>query len=146
MNEGQALREARQLLQQHGLFVQGWTAKLDKGVRRRGVCNYNNKSIGLSRQFVSLNDWETVRNTILHEIAHALVGPTHKHNSVWRNKCIEIGGTGETYSTGGEMMLYVGRCNKCNKQVGRFAREPRKVYLHSADNGTLTWNREIITV
>ena len=34
---------------------------------------------------------EEVKNTLLHEIAHALVGPGHRHNRVWRQKAREIG-------------------------------------------------------
>lgn len=34
-----------------------------------------------------------IRDTILHEIAHALVGPNHCHDLVWKAKCLEIGAT-----------------------------------------------------
>lgn len=38
---------------------------------------------------------ETVRNLILHEIAHALVGPGHGHREHWQNKARELGVTWE---------------------------------------------------
>jgi SWI/SNF-related matrix-associated actin-dependent regulator 1 of chromatin subfamily A len=34
------------------------------------------------------------KDTILHEIAHAIVGPHHGHDEVWRGKAVEIGCTG----------------------------------------------------
>ena len=36
-----------------------------------------------------------VRDTILHEIAHALAGPKHNHDKVWREKARAIGCTAE---------------------------------------------------
>ena len=36
-------------------------------------------------------DEKHVLDTILHEIAHALVGSHHKHDAVWKAKCKEIG-------------------------------------------------------
>ena len=32
-----------------------------------------------------------IKNTILHEIAHALVGSQHGHSQIWRKKAREIG-------------------------------------------------------
>ena len=37
------------------------------------------------------HDPDEVRDTILHEIAHALVGPGHGHDAVWKAKCVEVG-------------------------------------------------------
>lgn len=41
-----------------------------------------------------LHDEAEVRDTILHEIAHALVGPEHQHDEVWRRTAVRIGSTG----------------------------------------------------
>jgi predicted SprT family Zn-dependent metalloprotease len=53
------------------------------------------KCIKLSRYLVDLNGEDEVRETMLHEIAHFLVGATHGHDAVWRRKAIEIGCNGE---------------------------------------------------
>ena len=37
-----------------------------------GTCSYNKKEIRLSKWYVELNDLMSVRDTILHEVAHAL--------------------------------------------------------------------------
>jgi hypothetical protein len=37
---------------------------------------------------------EAIKDTIIHEIAHALT-KGHNHNNVWKRKCIELGGDGQ---------------------------------------------------
>jgi hypothetical protein len=36
-----------------------------------------------------------VRDTVLHEVAHALAGPQHGHDRVWRSIAVRIGCSGE---------------------------------------------------
>ena len=36
-----------------------------------------------------------IEDTVLHEIAHAIVGPRHNHDAVWKAKAREIGCAGE---------------------------------------------------
>jgi predicted SprT family Zn-dependent metalloprotease len=48
--------------------------------------------IELSKHYVLRNPEHEVLDTILHEIAHALVGPGHGHDEVWKAKCVEVGG------------------------------------------------------
>ena len=85
---------AEQLMEQHGLIDTGWRFQFDNAKRRFGVCDYRAKIIGLSKCLVELNDEARVRNTILHEIAHALT-PGHGHDSIWSRKAREIGSDGE---------------------------------------------------
>ena len=59
------------------------------------VCRFGKRQIGLSRPLTELHSEEEVRDTILHEIAHALVGPEHGHDRVWRAKARAIGSSGE---------------------------------------------------
>lgn len=80
---------AEELLKEHKLNK--WNFKFDNAVRRFGLCRHTKKTISLSKSLTLLNDIETVRGIILHEIAHALVGRGFGHSSVWRRKAIEIG-------------------------------------------------------
>jgi predicted SprT family Zn-dependent metalloprotease len=50
--------------------------------------------ISLSYEFTKHVSDEEIRDTILHEIAHALVGKAHNHDEVWRAKALEMGCTG----------------------------------------------------
>jgi len=84
-----ALDKAAELMRQHGL--DGWTVRLDHARRRAGQCDYTRRVISLSRHYVRHADAAHIHDTILHEIAHALVGPHHGHDAVWRRKAREIG-------------------------------------------------------
>ena len=86
-----AIDLAIKLMDAHGLV--GWRIKFDHARRRAGQCDYTNKTISLSRLYVRHADIDHIRDTILHEIAHALVGPRHGHDAVWRQKAREIGCT-----------------------------------------------------
>jgi predicted SprT family Zn-dependent metalloprotease len=93
MNLGDALALGRRLLDEHGL--QDWSLVLDRAKRRAGVCRPGRKEIGLSGPLTALHSEAEVRDTILHEVAHALVGPRHGHDAVWRATALRIGSSGE---------------------------------------------------
>ena len=84
---------ARQLLDDHGLTR--WRVELDSAVARAGVCRYAERTIGLSAPLTRLHAEAEVRETILHEIAHALAGPHAKHGPRWRAVAHAIGSTGQ---------------------------------------------------
>ncbi len=94
MDWSQAVTLARTLMDEHGLshvpFVES-NAKRQFGVtkhrvtRRFGtVVNEELVSIGLSRPLTEVNDGACVRDTILHEIAHAKAGHSAGHNYQWK--------------------------------------------------------------
>ena len=80
-----------ELLDKHGLLDLGWHFKMDNAKRRFGVCRYRTKVISISLPLTTLNSEEQVTDTILHEIAHALVGPRNGHGQIWKAKAIEVG-------------------------------------------------------
>ncbi|HSR88740.1 MAG TPA: SprT-like domain-containing protein [Pontiella sp.] len=84
---------ALKAMQDHGLS--DWRFKFDHSTRRAGCCNYNDRMISISFELVRNNSDEDIKDTILHEIAHALVGKKHNHDAVWRAKSREIGCSGE---------------------------------------------------
>lgn len=92
MDTRTAEKVARELMDLHGLT--DWKFRWDNSKQRAGVCKYGPKIIGLSKPLVELWAEGPVRDTILHEIAHALVGPGAGHGFIWRQKCLEIGGDG----------------------------------------------------
>jgi hypothetical protein len=92
MDLGSARDLANRLLLEHGLH--GWRVELDGAKTRAGVCRYADRVIGLSAPLTRLHDDGEVRDTLLHEIAHALVGPEHKHDGVWRATALRIGCSG----------------------------------------------------
>lgn len=88
-----ALALGRELLDQHGL--DDWQIALDRAKTRAGTCRARTRTITLSGYLTQLHPEAEVRDTILHEIAHALVGVRHGHDAVWRAKALEIGCSGE---------------------------------------------------
>ena len=87
------LKMAQGLMHSHGL--KKWRFKFDHSTRRAGCCNYRDKLISISFNLALNATDKDIRDTILHEIAHALVGKKHNHNAVWKAKAHEIGCSGE---------------------------------------------------
>jgi predicted SprT family Zn-dependent metalloprotease len=83
----------RSLMNRHGL--DDWRLVFDNAVRRAGVCRPGRREIGLSRVLTELHGEGEVHETVLHEIAHALVGAEHGHDAIWRARAAEIGCSGE---------------------------------------------------
>jgi predicted SprT family Zn-dependent metalloprotease len=94
MDLGDAFALAEHLLRTHGLS--DWTVQYDGAKKRAGVCKFGPKVLGLSAPLTVLHSEDEVRDTILHEIAHALVGPRHGHDETWRATARRIGCSGLT--------------------------------------------------
>ncbi|WP_433303746.1 SprT-like domain-containing protein [Actinoplanes sp. CA-030573] len=92
MDLTEARRLAAGLMDRHGLT--GWRLVFDNAKTRAGVCRFDRKEIGLSRPLVELYEAAQVTETVLHEIAHALAGPRHGHDRVWRTIARRIGCSG----------------------------------------------------
>lgn len=86
------VRLAQRLIQQHHL--EQWSFQFDHGTRRAGCCHYDQQVISMSYEFARHASEEDIRETILHEIAHALAGKSHNHDAMWRAKAREIGCSG----------------------------------------------------
>lgn len=110
---------------QHGLH--DWTFRFNRCKQAMGLCVFGRKTIELSIYFVERdNAAAEIRDTILHEVAHALVGPGHGHDKVWKQKCIEIGARPERC---GQADMPEGRwrarCGHCGKAFHRH-RQPKR--------------------
>jgi len=114
---------AHSLMNEHGLT--SWTFAFDNAVSRFGQCNGGIRQITLSKKLTELNDEKHVRDTILHEVAHALVGARVGHSRRWRAKAKAIGCNGERCYTS-EIVTpkrkYKGTCPACSREVTRHIR------------------------
>lgn len=90
MKIADAEKLALELIEEH-LPGKNWRFRFDRANSRFGCCHDTLRLITLSKVLTELNDEDEVRNTILHEIAHALAGCEHHHDKVWKKKCVEIG-------------------------------------------------------
>jgi predicted SprT family Zn-dependent metalloprotease len=86
-------RMTRNLMDVHGLA--GWSFKWDRAKARIGQCDHKRKRITLSRPIAELWGPAGMRDTALHEIAHALAGKEHGHDSTWKAICLRIGAVPE---------------------------------------------------
>ena len=89
---------ARDLLARHkassGLGAD-WTFGFDLSTTRGGVCRYADRRIDLSVSYRHRATRAEIEDTLLHEIAHALVGYAHHHDAVWQAAARAIGCTAE---------------------------------------------------
>lgn len=120
---------AAELMDRHGLLTRGWIFEFDTISKRRcGQCTHSTKTINLSVSYVTLNREELVRDTILHEIAHALVGRGHGHDRTWKLKCVEIGAMPTTCKSISKHGLVVPEtdyytiCDKCGERQACYCR------------------------
>lgn len=86
----QVIARANELLEEHGLLQQGWKFGISSEKEAVGRCHHWRKLIVFSRHFLRSSP-EQIEDTLLHEIAHALVGSGHGHDAVWAAKAIELG-------------------------------------------------------
>ena len=77
-------------LKKWGLIEKGWKFALNRGKKMAGCCKYRNKEISISLHHIQNNDENEVKDTILHEIAHALT-PGANHGRAWKIACIKVG-------------------------------------------------------
>ena len=151
MNLYAARNRAIQLMKQHGLH--NWTFRFDHARRRFGSCRCRSKVITLSRPLTFLNEESQVRDTILHEIAHALA-PDDGHGAIWKAKCREIGADPRRTYTDEQVISPPRRvapfeigCERCGwwhdrhrrtrrKLICRTCRKPVVIRLEQAAGGT----------
>lgn len=125
MHTSSALRLARALLDEHGL--RDWSVGLDRAKTRAGATHFRQHRITISGPLTRLHDEDLVRDTILHEIAHALVGPQHGHDRVWKAKAREIGASDSrcfSSEAATELAPFIGTC-PAGHEVRRHKRPTR---------------------
>lgn len=119
-----------ELMDQHRLFAQGWTGGWNNRKRALGVCKSRSKSIELSRPLVLVNDEKVIRNTILHEIAHAIAGYDAGHGPMWKLVAIRVGAEPVSCAATANRVLpnapWQAICTGCGQVVQRF-RKPRRI-------------------
>jgi predicted SprT family Zn-dependent metalloprotease len=133
------------LMARHGL--RDWAFRFNRRKKAMGMCFYHQRRIELSIYFVQRNGPEEILDTLLHEIAHALVGPDHAHDAVWKRKCIEIGA--RPVRCGNANMpegRWKSRCRSCSRDYHRH-RKPKRMKgwfcrFCGPERGGLVWRKE----
>ena len=136
---------ACRLLAAHGLH--DWSFRFNRSKLNTGLCLYGPRAVEVSTHFIELNPWDVVRDTLLHEIAHALVGPCHGHDAAWKAMCRRVGARPERLSY--EVAMPEGRwqatCPGCGRLHHRHRRPKHMVgwwcTCCGRERGRLTWSR-----
>lgn len=101
MNTALAAEIATDLVWQH--CPSDWYWQWSNAKTQFGLCQYARKTIKLSRPLTEINDEDTFRSVVLHEIAHVLAGPDANHGPVWRAHARRLG------------LKNPGRCTEANE-------------------------------
>jgi len=75
--------------------LEGWSFQFDHATQRAGCCNYQTRVISLAYAYARSATDEEIDDTLLHEIAHALVGKAHGHDQVWQAQAVALGCSGQ---------------------------------------------------
>ena len=90
-----------------------WKWKLMNKKTVLGECDYDESVLYLSSFYIKRQLFSEIRETILHEVAHALE-PSGFHDLSWKNTFIAIGGKGNTYAmTHRNIFKYKTICSRC---------------------------------
>lgn len=113
MNLEKAKNLAIELLNEHE--SNDWKFRFNSRKSANGVCSHTKKTIYLSTVLTEVRDESNVKNTILHEIAHAIAGQGHGHNDYWRNIALSIGCNAERCSNDSVLIKarYTAECGGC---------------------------------
>ena len=90
-----------------------WTFDFDHAKRRAGLCNFSEKRITVSRYLAGRYEDDEVHQILLHEVAHALAGPSAGHGPTWKATARELGYVGKRLHDGAiasELAPWVGTC------------------------------------
>lgn len=75
-------------------FLESWEISFDSAKRRAGMCKISSKEISFSVYHIENNDIETIKDTILHEFAHAIAYHLYSdsgHGKHWKSVARQIG-------------------------------------------------------
>lgn len=120
------------LFEQYNL--KGWKMGYDKASSRAGACHGSKKLITLSKHFVLHNTAEEIKNTIVHEIAHAIDNEDRgysNHDGRWKAIAIALGDDGSRCYDSEKVVMPEGKhlyaCIHCSKEIRYHKRKTRKV-------------------
>jgi SprT-like family len=141
---------ALDLLVDTGLADVGWTFGFDRAKRRFGLCHYMNQKITVSAFSLPHRTEDDVRQTLLHEVAHALVGGGHGHDDVWLAQARALGYVGgrcgsssaEHAAAVAASAPWIGTCDRCDLRDPRL-RRPKVLtgWKHRGCGGAVKYTR-----
>lgn len=129
LSRARAAALAEDMLDQFGLTELGWTFDFDRATKREGQCDYVKKRITYSGPILPHRSREEFRQTMLHEIAHAMT-PGAQHGPRWRAMAHKLGYTGGRTAEPNAGIRAVQREREMKRDVGY---APDGYPVHSGD-------------
>lgn len=74
-----------------GFFLPDWRVEFKRLKAYYGWTHQDTKTIDINTYLVETGTIANIRDTVLHEVAHGLVGPNHGHDSVWQEMAKSLG-------------------------------------------------------
>ncbi len=122
-------------LEKWELTEKGWTFSFNNALSYAGICYEDEKEIRISGPICDVETEDFIKDTILHETAHALAGNKHAHGIVWQGWARKVGcSTNATYEPSEQQKL--ARLAKV-KYVMCFEDRVIKTYLRKPNRKTI---------
>jgi predicted SprT family Zn-dependent metalloprotease len=125
MDRSRLIAAAADLFRWHGLDVRGWRLEFKRFGHRLGSCCSRERIIALNDYYAENNNEPLIIDTLLHEIAHALVGSSHGHGPLWKAMARKLGCTPKACSKKGVLIRpgnYQATCPTCQRRFNKYRR------------------------
>ena len=125
MDRSKVIGVAAELFRLHRLDVGGWRLEFRNYGHRLGSCCSRRRLIALNAFYADQNTEAHVLDTLLHEIAHALVGPSHGHGPIWKAMARKLGAVPKACSKTGVVIRpgkYQATCPTCARRFHKYRR------------------------
>jgi hypothetical protein len=112
------------------LYTAGWSIDFNRRKRSIGLCRYDTKTIEISEHYLAVNTVDQVKETITHEIAHAIAGYSAGHGPKWKATHRALGGNANRVATGDDSNRIEAAYKVVNSLTGdtvaEYFRKPRR--------------------
>ncbi len=130
--------EREWLAQREKWGLEDWELKLSYQRRHLGYCRPMRKTISVSLRYMERNPFHIMKDTLLHEIAHAVhfleTGKTG-HDNGWKEVATRVGCAPQRCASVKGLIVpegkYTGECRSCGKTV-QFYRKVKRTYSCSS--------------
>lgn len=152
MDRARLIAIAGELFKQHGLDACGWRLEFRNYGHRLGSCCSRRRIIALDAFYADQNTEFNVFDTLLHECAHALVGPYHGHGPIWKAMARKLGCIPKACGKMGILIRpgkYQATCPTCARQFHKY-RRPKYVTAYycpscGPENGRLVFAVQVVS-
>ena len=150
MQRKEIILMARDLMSKHS-ELDLWRFSFNNYKKAFGLCSYTTRTIYISSYFCDSMTDIAIKDTLIHETAHALTRG-HHHDNVWRRKCIELGGVPERTASVSKSLIegtilqskYTLTCPCCGYKIPKHREMKRSISCGVCHPGSYSENFKMI--